>query len=743
MPVARKLWKALGYAPHPKQLEFHTSDARFKVAVAGRRFGKSRMAAADVEPDMMDADKPTRGWIVAPQYKLGEKEFRYLWDDLVIKLGLGPVIKKKAYNMRTGEMYIEMPWGSRVDVMSGEHPDGLVGEGLDWVIFSEAAKLHPTIWEKYVSPSLADRQGRAIFPSTPEGFNWYYDLYRRGQSDDRDWASWRYPSWENKYVYPGGFDDPEIQRQLITPDDPWFWQEIGADFRAVVGLVYPEWDDSVNIQHWDYDPSLPNYLGADFGFTNSTAFLDVQVTPSDELRVWREYYKQGLSPEEHAVALKARHNPVGYQINGAFGDAADPAAVRTYSRDLTPMIAMGDAKGWLEGVQSVKGFLARKGGLLVDPSCENFINEINGYMIKTPSTHADPRDNVREEPQKRNDHCFAGDTMVLTYKGERRIADIRVGERVLTRQGWKRVIGSGLTQTAVEVYNLGGLIGTGNHPIFTENRGWVALDSLRYGDILQTCPAQTTIEPQETYGENKLGRSLRDRISIMSIKTALTTDLRTLNALLLKNTEPDIKEDLLVLNGWSILQPSGLMPLNGTEVLKGLNGIVNTGLNRGRIESFRKLAVSSAISPSKPLSQRELSSAAITANQNIVGVKERITNPVYVKSARRHSFVIDTLPHGIALTPALVGCVPEPCGTADVYNLTIEDCPEYFADHILVHNCMDALRYLCMHLFVLGADSHIDAEMLLSGQVESVFGDGYSDMAGMPGGIFTMRDMGL
>lgn len=39
-------------------------------------------------------------------------------------------------------------------------------------------------------------------------------------------------------------------------------------------------------------------------------------------------------------------------------------------------------------------------------------------------------------------------------------------------------------------------------------------------------------------------------------------------------------------------------------------------------------------------------------------------------------------------------------GTADVYNISVEDTPEFFAEGVLVHNC-DALRYLCVERFGL------------------------------------------
>ena len=406
MPVNEKLWAACGYKPHEKQYEFHASDARFKVPVCGRRFGKSKMAAMEVLPELFVPDN--RGWIIAPQYSVGEKEFRYVWDALVIRMGssVNDKIKRKAYNVRTGEMYIEMKWGARIDVMSADHPDALVGEGLDYAIFSEAAKQPAQIWEKYVRPSLADRHGTAIFPSTPEGFNWYYNRYLDGQNEEMfEWESWQYPSWFNPYVYPGGFDDPEIQSQLRRPDDPWFWQELGADFRSVVGLVYQEFDADAHVSRWDYDPRLPNYLCYDPGYTNPFAVYDVQVTPMDEVKVWREYYE--TQKPRHVVArdLVTRKQPEGYHVNLAYGDSADPDTVETLGA-FYPVVAYDEAKDWLTGKDEVKKFLTRPGGLTIDPSCVEMVFEFNNYKIKAPRTIRTLEENLKEEPAKKYDHAM-------------------------------------------------------------------------------------------------------------------------------------------------------------------------------------------------------------------------------------------------------------------------------------------------------------------------------------------------
>src|SRR3954452_15741096 len=101
-----KFFEQIGYEPHSSgQWTYHKSKARFRLPCCGRRYGKSTMAGKDLEPELFQ--KGRFYWIVGPTYDLGEKEFRVVWDDLVVKAKLGRDRRlKKAYNKRSGEMYI-------------------------------------------------------------------------------------------------------------------------------------------------------------------------------------------------------------------------------------------------------------------------------------------------------------------------------------------------------------------------------------------------------------------------------------------------------------------------------------------------------------------------------------------------------------------------------------------------------------------------------------------------------------
>lgn len=407
MPVNRALWSAINYNPHPKQVLFHASKARFKVPASGRRFGKSRMAAAEVEPYIMDPTMRGRAWIVAPDYSSAD-EFQYIYDDLFITLAKETSSFRRANNPRTGEMFIETPWGLRLEVKSAQHLDSLAGKGLRFCVLSEAAKLPEIVFKKYISPALADYKAPCIMPSTPEGMNWYKKAYDRGQSGKHpEWESWNFPAWENPFVYPLGFDDPEIQRQLAdNPNDPYFWQELGADFTALVGRVYPNFDPKKHVQPWKFDAEVENYLAFDFGFSAPFVCLDIQVTPSEVCHVWREYYLAKLPVHRHAQELAMRTNPEGYRIDGAYGDAADANAVETISSILHPVVALNEAKDVPTGIQEVSKMIDQ-GRLLVDPSCTNFIYEMDQYRMKEAraagkQTTEDPKD----EPIKKNNHAL-------------------------------------------------------------------------------------------------------------------------------------------------------------------------------------------------------------------------------------------------------------------------------------------------------------------------------------------------
>lgn len=424
---------AVGYAPHPVQQQIHLAGEthRFRAVTAGRRTGKSTTGGHEltecafkayaVRDSLEPKGKRHEYWIVGPEYSDAEKEFRVLYNDCV-KLGLPMDRPGTYYDAIGGNMHLSL-WNGRFQVhaKSAKYPDTLVGEGLMGVIMAEAAKLKPIVWTKYVRPTLADyaREGSwALFSTTPEGKNWYYDLHQRGQDPlDPNWWSIRMPSWSNVVLFPGGRNDPEILDMEKDMSEEKFKQEVGADFTEFVGRVFKRFNEEDNVGNFEYNPRLPLYIATDYGYTNPNVALFIQVDVWDNVRIIAEYYRRNRTPTEFAEDLDSdpRLGPLSRAATVLFPDPEDPAASATLANKLRLSIA-GSTGGFLHTrIDLIRRHLIpqpaelpdehpdKQPRLKIDRSCKELIREMNDYRYDDdkPESKAGPKEN----PLKKDDHA--------------------------------------------------------------------------------------------------------------------------------------------------------------------------------------------------------------------------------------------------------------------------------------------------------------------------------------------------
>ena len=221
IPMKYEFFKKIGYKPHDGQNKFHRATARFRIIAGGTRWGKSMAAGYDVCPRLLLPNN--QGWIVGPTYRLGEKEFRYIWQALIIDLKL-PTVRANN-NLNIGDMYIEFPWGSWVRVMSSEKPANLLGEELDWLILAEGSQIKEQVYTRYLRGRLVSRKGILIANTTPnEQDKLIYPMFKKGQ-DRRftDYYSAQYGTADNPYV-----DKKEIEdAKKDLPEDEFREQYLG------------------------------------------------------------------------------------------------------------------------------------------------------------------------------------------------------------------------------------------------------------------------------------------------------------------------------------------------------------------------------------------------------------------------------------------------------------------------------------------------------------------------------------
>lgn len=178
----------LAYRAHIAGKRWHAQvkDARFAVAVAGRRGGKTQAGAAEVarrivrdaerkvleqgpwEPAPGKDPKPfLRYAVVAPTYALLNE------PKMALQRYLG-LVEHGGLIVTQGQTEWWLVGGIRIDFRSGDRPERLVSHGYDGIWLDEAARCKAAVWSENIRATLSDTMGWALFTSTPLGRNWLW-----------------------------------------------------------------------------------------------------------------------------------------------------------------------------------------------------------------------------------------------------------------------------------------------------------------------------------------------------------------------------------------------------------------------------------------------------------------------------------------------------------------------------------------------------------------------------------------
>lgn len=365
------------WSPHPKQREIINSKARYKVVVAGRRFGKTITAVCTLIKKALLKPNSTYFYI-APFYRQGKM---IAWKILADKVRTLP--GELVISTNETELTVKFSNGSFIAIKGADTPDSLRGIGLDGVVLDEYADMRPNVWEEIIRPSLTDKKGWAMFISTPKGFNSFYDLYNKAKSLV-DWEAFHFTSYDNPFIDKEELDSA---RREMTEDK--FMQEFMADFRKYEGVVYREFDRNRHVYN-DGEKNInkkEEIVCIDWGFTNPTAMLRVFIDNDDIYYFEDEYYQTGRTTEEVIEYLRT------WAPNYVYPDPAEPDRNKLlsnagfYVRDVNK-----DIKAGIDKVRE----LFRNNKIRINGRCKNFIRELESYQYSDTST--------KELPIKENDH---------------------------------------------------------------------------------------------------------------------------------------------------------------------------------------------------------------------------------------------------------------------------------------------------------------------------------------------------
>lgn len=242
----------------PWQQTVWEAEERFKVVAAGRRCGKSRLAAWML---ILNALQAERGHVfyVAPT----QGQARDIMWGVLLELA-HPIISSSHVN----NMQMKLINGATISLKGADRPDTMRGVSLKFLVMDEYADMKPQVWEEVLRPALADQKGQCLFIGTPKGRNHFYELYKYAElSGDETYRAWHFTSYDNPLL-----DPEEINVAKKSMSSYAFRQEFMASFEALGSEIFKEdW-----VQFAEEEPTVGDYYIA----VDLAGFADVAKAKS-------------------------------------------------------------------------------------------------------------------------------------------------------------------------------------------------------------------------------------------------------------------------------------------------------------------------------------------------------------------------------------------------------------------------------------------------------------------------------
>jgi hypothetical protein len=233
----------------PPQSAVFECDQRFRVLVAGRRFGKTYLAL--VELCKAASVRGHLAWYVGPTY---EQAKRIAWKPLKEMTRPFWATKPNETDLR-----IDLVWGGTICVRGADNYDSLRGDGLDFLVLDEYASIAREAWDAVLRPALADRQGRALFIGTPRGFNHFHELFE-GAEARPDWEAFQFTTAEG-----GNVPAEELVSAAHYLDERTYRQEFEASFVNLgIGRVYYSFERETHVGKLRFDRRVALSWALDF-----------------------------------------------------------------------------------------------------------------------------------------------------------------------------------------------------------------------------------------------------------------------------------------------------------------------------------------------------------------------------------------------------------------------------------------------------------------------------------------------
>jgi hypothetical protein len=370
---------------HAAQRTIFDSPARFKIAAAGRRFGKTMLAATMAIVEAASKPDAEVMW-VSPSHSQSREAMRWI----------GHQIPKQHREINNTQGTISLSSGGRISFRSAERYDNIRGVGLDFVVIDEAAFVEMEVWTKVLRPALSDRRGRAFLISTFDGENWFYDVWRAAQMPDNpSWEAFEFWTKDSPFV-----SDEEIEDARRSMPKEEFEQEFECSPISFKGAVFngaelaAGYERGVEMQA--FPEGYPHFAGVDWGWVDTSLEVCAEFKNGDIAWVHEQVYDR-MELQERCDHIAVACRDLNVQI--VYTDAADPSANHTLAKTLKRFLLKTFVQPVPFNAYKMIGVRARavyimQGRETITPNCPALYRDSRAYKI----------DPVTDKPAKGNDH---------------------------------------------------------------------------------------------------------------------------------------------------------------------------------------------------------------------------------------------------------------------------------------------------------------------------------------------------
>lgn len=674
--------------PIPKILELINSTARYKVAKGGRGSGKS-FGFADVFAHRALAEQARF---------LCTRDIQLTLKDSALAILKRVILHRKMEAwFKPTKHGLSSKTGSEFIFRGLQNPDRIKSlDGVKYCWVEEAQKVSQEAWDMLV-PTIRE-PGSEIWVN-----------YNPDTDDDPVHKMFVLAKREDAKVVTINHNDnpyfPEVLRAELEWDrktnyDKYLNVWEGQTRQVTDAQVFR---NKFRVDAFETPDDVVFYYGADWGFSQDPTVLLRCFIRNNILWIDQEAYGIGIDIDDTPELFSAVDGAAEWVITA---DSARPETISYMKQHGYPKI-----RGAIKGKGSVEDgieFLKSFEGIMIHPRCKHTIDEFRHYSYKVDRLTGDPLPVLEDK----YNHCVVGDTKILTFNGYKKISEIEIGEYVYTRAGFQRVLAkhnNGLRR--VKEYRIEDNIleCTPDHKIITEN-GDIEAQFLTQYDM----PCIVDMKEYRTCKLKELSIAVLNLDAILNQKTIqivpITDPKRNILSKVFSiytdinmNAKLDLYQMVvmfiikmairliirlkilglyLLINLKNIWRKSGHLLRNGIAVRRAVYGIKNmpeklqyliNGLKKNVHFVVRNILDGLGICKDF---------AAINVNLHGADKAAPIMSKESALFADKFSQLINTQRTKHAEENVQI-----------VYDLTIENQHEYYANNILIHNCLDSARY--------------------------------------------------